>query len=240
MHIAGDNGRGILVTGVVGGAFSLAVWLLTLGDRFDWTLPRPRQQALEVLAYGALATAWVAVVASASSGLANTAFIHLNNAAYYAAYAIPAVLLLRRRWSSPAARADRPKTGLWATGVVVLLGSMFWGIVFADSPGITAGPLQVLDVAASAAAEELLFRVLLLSSLLAWTKSPMLAVAGSALMFSLIHVFPYHQSTGFHFAASFALALCFAGAMGTFLGVVWLRTRSFVLITIAHALMNIV
>ena len=68
----------------------------------------------------------------------------------------------------------------------------------------------------------------------------MIAVAVSALAFSLIHVFPYHWSTDIDLVTSSALAICFAGAMGTFLGVVWLRTRSFVLITVAHALMNLV
>lgn len=106
-------------------------------------------------------------------------------------------------------------------------------------------PVAVLIVAA--AAEEVIFRVLLLTAMLDLTRSRFHAVFLSSVVFGLVHaplalVQPVIQGDWLalqYMAQAYAPIYLMQTFAGLVLGVLWLRTGSIGLIVLTHAIMNV-
>ena len=107
--------------------------------------------------------------------------------------------------------------------------------------------IQLGGLVAAAAAEEVVFRILLLTNLLGMTHSRFNAVFLSGTFFGLTHaplallqpVLHADWPMLAYAAQSYLPVFLMQTLLGLFLGVVWLRTGSIVLIVATHAIMNV-
>jgi membrane protease YdiL (CAAX protease family) len=108
-------------------------------------------------------------------------------------------------------------------------------------------PLRIVDLLWAAAVEEVVFRVLLLTALLHLPVSRFQSVFLSGVAFAGMHAPLYLANPLFHadwpqlaYAAT-AYSPLFLGqtVFGLVLGLVWLRTGSFTLIAVTHAIINL-
>lgn len=167
---------------------------------------------------------------------------------------IPAAFLLsgRVRWPG---RLARPGNLALVSLSVIGIGSAaawswaVWSFKSGSADTLTVGTLlEVVPVTVLAATmEEVMFRLLLLTALLDRTGSRFQAVFLSSVAFGLMHV-PgvFAQSVAqadwqmFQAVAqTYVLELPVQIALGLFLGVLWLRSGSLVLIAATHALFNL-
>jgi membrane protease YdiL (CAAX protease family) len=101
---------------------------------------------------------------------------------------------------------------------------------------------RVLHWLVHAAAEELVYRVMLLTYLASVLRSPTAALVLSSIVFGAIHLpgaIDDQTLDGWWRSADVTVWPLAASIIGFFLGAIWLRTRSFVLVTAAHALSNL-
>jgi membrane protease YdiL (CAAX protease family) len=91
-----------------------------------------------------------------------------------------------------------------------------------------------------ACGEEFLFRVMLLTYFVAYFKSRSLALLASSTLFGFAHVPGGVDFSGPLYATICESALIWVttSAVGLALGVAWLKTRSLVLVAVAHAMLN--
>jgi membrane protease YdiL (CAAX protease family) len=154
-------------------------------------------------------------------------------------------------WPTRLGRPGRLKLFLIG-GLAIGLAAAWTYAAYASAPDkIVLAPVPEVIVSASAlvvgaTAEEVLFRVLLLTALLDRTGSRFQAVFLSSVAFGLMHVpgalmdpvlhsdWPFLQKVACEYAPEF-LMQTFAGLL---LGVLWLRTGSITLIVLTHAILN--
>jgi membrane protease YdiL (CAAX protease family) len=95
--------------------------------------------------------------------------------------------------------------------------------------------------------EEFLFRCLLQARLTAWTKSGPLAIVATAVVFALVHVPGFYFRGGEEVAVQasglpqiIALSIAGLGPIALLLGILWHRTRSFLLVVLVHGAIDAV
>jgi len=167
---------------------------------------------------------------------------------------VPAIFLSFGLVKWPVRLESTSKVRLVAVGVASLgIAVAVSYFKFANAPeGYSTPPLNALLIrlarlGAAAAAEEVVFRILLLTALLSLTSSRLSAVflssvffglthAPLALMHSIVHAdWPMLAYAAQSYLPEFLMQTLF----GLLLGVIWLRTGSIVLIVATHAIMNV-
>ena len=154
------------------------------------------------------------------------------------------------KWPTRLCSASKLK--LFVTGVLGIGAAAAWSyaaVVVAPvemmSSPIGDWSIRVGSLIVGATAEEVIFRVLLLTALLDLGESRFQAVFLSSVAFGLMHAPPtLVQSLGswpLLLEAASAYAPLFLGqvAIGAFLGVLWLRSGSIVLIALTHTIFNV-
>lgn len=152
----------------------------------------------------------------------------------------------------PTRLCSASKLRLLVAGVVGIGAAAAWSYAAVDVAPVemmnsTIGDLSVRigGLIIGASAEEVIFRVLLLTALLDLGGSRFQAVFLSSVAFGLMHVPPaLVQSVGswpmlLEAAAAYALPFLSLVAAGVFFGVLWLRSGSITLIVLAHAISNV-
>lgn len=107
--------------------------------------------------------------------------------------------------------------------------------------------ISVAKIIVLAAAEEVIFRVLLLTALLDLTRSRLYAVFLSSVVFGLVHAPLELMQPVVHgdwlalqyMAQAYAPDLLLQTFAGLVLGVIWLRTGSIGLVVLTHAVINV-
>ncbi|WP_439476723.1 CPBP family glutamic-type intramembrane protease [Brevundimonas sp.] len=166
----------------------------------------------------------------------------------------PAIFLGARivRWPS---RVLRPSAfrllivGAIALGIAAALTSLGFFSAASESQiqPVSKWPLVLGSVVLGAAAEEVVWRVLLLTALLQATLSRFQAVFLSGVGFAMMHaplvlMQPVLRADWpmLHFAVNaYAPEFLMTTAVGCFLGVVWLRTGSITLVVLTHVVLNL-
>lgn len=179
----------------------------------------------------------------------------LVSAKYFLALTlVPAAFLMSGRMRWPA-RVSRPTTmALIVASVVGLTAAALWSWLAwstgaASMASLTPGRLLFVipTTLFAATLEELMFRVLLLTALLDRTGSRFTSVFLSSVAFGLMHVpgefvqsviqadWNMFRSIAIEYAPEFLTQIL----LGLFLGVLWLRSGSIVLIALTHAVFNL-
>lgn len=167
---------------------------------------------------------------------------------------IPAGLLVSGfvKWperKSSASKLQRLLTGI--VGISVAAAVSFAAVSWAPEP-VKIPPVSELSmilavILAAAAAEEVVFRVLLLTALVDHTRSRLNALVLSAVVFGLAHA-PlelFHPAVLADWALVSQVAIAYAPqfiaqiALGLVLGALWLRTGSITVVVLVHAVNNV-
>lgn len=174
-------------------------------------------------------------------------------AAYLLAFTlVPAGFLQFGLVKWPTRLCSASKARLFVAGVVGIGAAVAWtyGAVSFAPDGMASSPIgdtaiRMGSVLIGATAEEVIFRVLLLTALLDVSGSRFQAVFLSSVAFGLMHVpGALVQAVGswpmlLEATAAHALPFLDHVAVGAFLGVLWLRTGSITLIVLTHAILNV-
>lgn len=174
-------------------------------------------------------------------------------AAYLLAFTlVPAGFLQLGLVKWPTRLCHASKLRLFVVGAVGVGAAASWsyGAVTGAPDGMASSPIGDTAVRMGcliigATAEEVLFRVLLLTALLDLGGSRLQAVFLSSVAFGLMHVpGALVQSAGswpmlLEAMAAYALPFLSLVASGVFFGVLWLRSGSITLIVLAHAISNV-
>jgi membrane protease YdiL (CAAX protease family) len=237
------NARVLVTVPVLMVLASGAVVLITLGDEQpDWRLPKAKSQIGVYVLYEVLVwpISLLAFALQKGSPEVVTPFLDTQNyaSAFFLKAGVPVLLLTSGAWCWPQG-LRRP--GLFRLAPVAVLATAVVLIekTWPDSPE-PAWSLG-LQWLWNAAAEELVFRVILLSCLCTVLRSRLAALLLSSVIFGAVHI-PNAYAEG---AVSEFWQVDFVTALpllivwdGLFYGVLWLRTRSFVLVTVIHAVSN--
>lgn len=167
---------------------------------------------------------------------------------------VPAAFLVSRRvrWPARTRRPDGLSTILAVVAALGLVAAWTWRISSLPSDGFdppsTATVLFVFPATiVGSSMEELVFRVLLLTALLDRLGSRLEAVFLSGVAFGLMHVpgeliqpvvdldWGFFKAVVHDYAPKFLVQVW----LGLFLGVLWLRTGSIILISAVHTLLNL-
>jgi len=167
---------------------------------------------------------------------------------------VPAVFLTCGLVSWPVRLKSASKVRIVALGVASFgIAAAIVYLKFANAPEEYSIPslnkllIQPAGLVAAAAAEEVVFRVLLLTALLSLTRSRFNSVFLSSVFFGVTHAplalmhpvvhadWPMLAYAAQSYLPEFLMQTLF----GLFLGVIWLRTGSIVLIVATHAIMNV-
>lgn len=166
----------------------------------------------------------------------------------------PAIFLAARiiRWPSRVLRPSAFRlliTAVIALGIAATLTSLGFFSAAGESQiqPVSQWPLVLGSVVLGAAAEEVVWRVLLLTALLQATGSRFHAVFLSGVGFALMHaplvlMQPVLRADWpmLHFAVNaYAPEFLMTAAVGCFLGVIWLRTGSITLVVLTHVVLNL-
>jgi len=254
-------GDGVAVMAFMGVGFSVLAWLVTLGEQAPAIeVRRPELELAAVLvflaAYAVLFTGWglSAFHAAYPPGRLEAALLVAFKLLVHVA--APALLLVFLGAElRPLFQARLNTRGFWL-GLIVL-GSAVVGLTLLISPslkqlaGLHAMPVALTGVIVGSFAwlaieaglcEEFLFRAVLQTRLAAVFRSETAAVAVAALVFALVHVPGLWMRDGASVAghsASLIQVIAYAVAVlspaGLFLGFVWARTRSLLLVVLLHA-----
>ena len=167
---------------------------------------------------------------------------------------IPAVFLIFGLVKSPVQLKSASKVRLVAVGAASFGTAVAISYLkFANAPEEYSIPplndlmMQLAVLVGAAAAEEVVFRFLLLTALLSLTRSRFNAVFLSSVFFGLTHaplalMHPVVHADWpmlAHAAQSYLPEFLMQTLFGLFLGVIWLRTGSIVLIVATHAIVNV-
>jgi membrane protease YdiL (CAAX protease family) len=219
------------------------VVLLTLGDRQpDWRLPNAKTQIGFLVLYEVLVwpVSLLADMLQDGSPEVASAFVDAQTYgfAWFLKAGVPVLLLTSGAWRWPQG-LRRPGLFRLAPAAALATAVVLMGKTWPDGPE----PAWILGLKWlwNAAAEELVFRVILLSCLCTVLKSRLAALLLSSLIFAAVHI-PNAYAEG---AVSEFWQVDFVTAepllivwWGLFFGVLWLRTRSFLLVTVIHAVSN--
>ena len=242
-----------VLTLILFGAVFLALRWATGGNTTYWTMRTPDQlrpigwmiiAAPGVMLAGGRALEWMGRLDALTAIVVSLVAWTL----------VPAVFLLTRRVRWPR-RVARPGwltlSGLYLVGIGLAAawswGAWSWAPDRLDPPS-TGRVLFVIPVTLLAASmEEVVFRVLMMTALLARLGSRFEAVFLSAVAFGLLHVpgtfaqplleadWSLLQTVAFDYAPQFLMQVL----LGLFLGVLWLRSGSIALIAAVHTLLNL-
>lgn len=167
---------------------------------------------------------------------------------------VPAAFLQFGLVKWPTRLRSASKLGLLLAGATGIAAAAAWsyGAVAFATVELSIPPVAVLAVemaanVVGATAEEIVFRVLVLTALLHLPVSRFQAVFLSSVAFGLVHVpgalaepivsadWAMLQGAAFEYGPRFLMQTL----AGVFLGVLWLRTGSIVLIALTHAVLNV-
>mgnify|MGYP003651957174 CR=1 FL=1 len=167
---------------------------------------------------------------------------------------VPAAFLQFGLVKWPTRLRSASKLRLFLAGVVGVGGAAAWSYAAYSAEAVAPMSLSVAELAVTmlalvvgATAEEVVLRVLLLTALLHLPVSRFQAVFLSSVAFGLMHVpfalaepiviadWPGLQVVAFEYAPKFLMQT----SVGLFLGVLWLRTGSLVLIALSHFIWNV-
>ncbi len=258
-------GDGVAVMAVFGIALPALGWLLTLGETAPTVPVRRRWFELgAVLAYLALYaiffTGWGLSAFHAAFPPGQTEQLLLVGLKLAVHVALPALLVLAIGGAlRPLIQARLNTRGFWL--VLIILGAAVLGVLSVISPalnqlrGLHADP-QTLSLAIGASfvwhaieaglCEEFLFRAVLQTRLAAVLKTEAGAAAIAALVFALVHVPGLWLRSGADVAGHsqsladvIAYAIAVLAPTGLFLGFIWARTRSLLLVVMIHALIDV-
>ncbi len=252
---------GVAVMAFMGLGFSLLAWLVTLGERAPAVpVRRPGFELGAILifliAYAVLFTGWGLSAFHAAYPPGRLEAVLLAALKLLVHVAAPALLLILIGGQlAPLFQARLKTRGFWL-GLIVL-GAAVIGLTLLISPalkqlaGLHATPLALAGVIGGSFAwlaieagfcEEFLFRAVLQTRLAAVFKSETAAVVTAALVFALVHVPGLWMRSGADVSghsASLIQVIAYAIAVlspaGLFLGFVWARTRSLLLVVLLHA-----
>jgi membrane protease YdiL (CAAX protease family) len=257
-----DAGESLGVFAVLGIGFSLAAWLLTIGVKpLPYEVRRPQREIAILLAYLLPLTAFVAYGFAAIHRLvpAEPADSLAILAAKLAVFVvIPAWLILSRfgyklRELAPVSLKASHMFVFVAMSLVLLIfqsaaGRGLRDIADAHLPGGTllfGMPLVFLWLVLEAGVvEEFFFRVLLQSRLSAAMRSELGGIVVMSLIFGLVHAPGLYLRTGVtqeglaaHPSLLMAVgySIVITSVAGFFLGVLWARTRNFLVLILVHA-----
>ena len=154
------------------------------------------------------------------------------------------------KWPTRLCSASKLK--LFVAGVVGICAAAAWSYAAVDAAPVEMMGSPIGDwsvrmgsLIIGATAEEVIFRVLLLTALLDLGGTRFQAVFLSSVAFGLMHAPPtLVQSVEswpmlLDAASAYAPLFLGQGVIGTFLGVLWLRSGSIVLIALTHAIFNV-
>jgi membrane protease YdiL (CAAX protease family) len=255
----------LAVMGIIGVGFSLVGWLVTLGGRApDVPVRRPGLELGAVLAflvlYAVLFIGWglSAFKAAVPPGQTYNALMLALKLVVHVV--LPAGLIVAVGGQlRPLIRARADTRGFWL-GLVVL-GAALLGLLSVITPALKQISGLHLSPAMTALAlagtfvwmaleaglcEEFQFRAVLQTRLAAAMKSEMAAVVIGALVFAMVHVPGLWLRSGGDVAghsqsllAVSAYAIAVLSPAGVFLGVMWMRTRSLLLVILLHAIIDV-
>jgi len=259
---AGEAVAGLLIFGV---AFSVLAWWATRRIRpLDDTVRAPLKESVFLIAYVAFAAIVVAygfgIIGRIASEPAHRLVLVAVKLALFVAF--PAVILGRMGGYSlselaPASlrgKSLRPAlwVGLAALALQAFLGRGLHDVINAHiAPAVLAiaVPLCFVFVAVEAGVvEEFFFRALLQERLTAWLRSPWGGLVLSAVLFGLMHAPGLYlrpgatmENVGAHPSALLAVgySIVITSVAGLCLGVLWMRTRNFIVVVLAHAAVDL-
>jgi membrane protease YdiL (CAAX protease family) len=239
---------------MVGAAAPVVVIWLTRGQSEpEWRLPNANRKLRWLTIYLIMGVLFVFPAQSlikthVDSELARQVIVHGSSYTYY--LIVPSLLLVTGFWRWPSFDGSLDRGRLTAVAAFTLI--CFLTMSYFINP-FFQGPytpprvvLALLSTFVDAAAEEVLFRVLLLSYLCAVIGSKSGSLLISSLTFGWMHWPVWVINLELPGSApindwidgdTIAMAMWLTGA-GMLLGVVWLRTRSFALVAVAHTSLN--
>jgi membrane protease YdiL (CAAX protease family) len=257
-----DAGEALGVFAVLGAGFSLAAWLLTIGVRpLPYRVLEPGREVRTLLLYLLPLTAFVAFGFAAIHryGTAEPAdSIAILLAKLAAFVVVPAWIMISRfgyRLTGLAPVSTRSSHMLVFLGMSLVLvvfqsvaGRGLRDIADAHAPGETllfGMPLVFLWLVLEVGVvEEFFFRVLLQSRLSAALRSELGGIVLMSLIFGLVHAPGLYLRTsvtqeGLSSHPSLLMAVGYSilitSVAGFFLGVLWARTRNFLVLIMVHA-----
>lgn len=243
-----DYINGCLLIGIVA---PILIVLITLRGRHPtWDLDDPRKQLTRVCAY--LPLLMCANLSIWPLGLALDLSPQEEYVITYgvstATFALAPVALLARglwRWPRPLEQVGKIRLAgvlIFSCFIVIIVGRYEFEPSRVLTPYEVA--LSIFVTFISATSEELVFRVMLLSYLCAVLRSPIAALVISSIVFGYFHA-PFWLSRMPDISAGSWLGhpvivatTVLLTALGLFLGVLWLRTRSLLLIGAVHTFFN--
>jgi len=257
-----EAGEALGVFGILGVGFSLMAWLLTIGVKpLAYEVKQPGQELSLLLLYMLPLAAFVAygfaaihrwVVGQPTDSLA------ILLAKLLVFVVVPVSLMRYRfgyRWSDLAAWSLRP-SHMWVFVGMALVLLIFQSLAGRGLRDITAAhvasdqlllgvPLVFIWLCIEVGVvEEFFFRVLLQSRLSAALRSELGGIVLMALLFGLVHAPGLYLRTGITqeglssnpslwMAVGYSIVI--TSVAGFFLGVLWARTRNFLVLVLLHA-----
>lgn len=244
----------VVVVAVVFGLLFLALRLGSGGPTIYWSADAGMKQVGRI---GLMIAAILGVqlVASRILDRFGVRDIFALEAVYLLAFTmIPAAFLQFGLIKWPVRLQSASKLRLFVAGVVGI--GVAGALSYAAYSGATVEPLvsplgewavRMAALGVAATVEEVIFRVLLLTALLGFTGSRFQAVFLSGVAFGLMHVpgalaqpvayadWAMLRVVAFNYAPEFLMQTL----LGLFLGALWLRTGSIVLIALTHSVLNV-
>ena len=257
-----DVSEPLLVLGLLGAGFSAAAWLLTLSAApLPYEVRNPRSELATVallLAVGVAFITW-------GLGYLHRLFPHdpatavvILAAKVLVFVVVPALVMQARfgyslRQLTPLSMPARHWLALVGISALLLafqavLGRGLRDVLNAHLPSGTlllGVPLTFVWLALEAGlVEEFLFRVLLQTRLSSVFKSEVAAIALTSLLFGLAHAPGIYLRTGMtneglenpSLLMAVGYSIVIVSVAGFFLGVLWARTRNFLLVVMVHAM----
>ncbi len=257
-----ELGEVLLVLGILGVGFSLAAWLLTIGAApLEYRVSHPSRELTALVVYMLPLTAYITWAGSAirryvPAEPANAITILLGKLLFFVV--VPAWLLCalfgyRVRDLAPLSLRRRDALTLAGMSILLLAFQAVFGRGLRDilqahvSPStlLVGVPIAYAWLAIEAGVvEEFFFRVLLQSRLSAALRSELGGIVLMALIFGLAHAPGLYLRTGMTQEAlpphpplllAVGYSVVITSVAGFFFGVLWARTRNFLLIVLVHA-----
>jgi uncharacterized protein len=251
----------LFVLGVYGVAFGVLAWASTLGlAAHDVPVRAPAREACLVLAWLAFLAAFITWGFPAVRALSDVTAVDYVAivVAKLVVFVVAPYALLRIAYGYRVSDFVDLRAGLrghWRPFVVIAVALVAFQLVFGragrELPAVGANPGELgaafvlalgLATLEAGLVEEFFFRALLLQRLAAWLRAPGPALVVTSLLFGLAHapgLYLRPEMLGEDFAEpSLLLAVGYSvvvlSVAGFMFGVLWLRTRSLILVALLH------
>lgn len=242
-----------LAVASLGGIIFLALRWATTGSAVYWRTEDAKGQVARIITM--IICALIVQVAAGAYFDQQGRFGETAAAGFFVVWTLfPAIFLGTKivRWPSRVLRPSAARLLIVGTIALVIAAALSSiGFLSASSEGqvqpISQLPLVLGSVVLGAAAEEVVWRVLLLTALLQATGSRFHAVLLSGVGFAMVHAplalmqpvlradWPMLDFAVHAYAPEFLMTT----AVGCLLGVVWLRTGSITLVVLTHVVLNV-